>query len=78
MDMNEGAKMRHWDAGEVGCGAFIAGLRRELDQVEPGEMLSVTAGNAGAPVDLPAWCGMTGHALVHADHPFYVVRKRLS
>jgi tRNA 2-thiouridine synthesizing protein A len=38
----------------------------------------VTALDAGAPADIPAWCGMTGHALVAHDpltHAFWVRAK---
>ena len=68
---------RHWDAGDAGCGAFIVRLKREVNEVAPGSTLSVTTENAGAPVDVPAWCRMSGHTLVFADHPLYVIRKRL-
>jgi tRNA 2-thiouridine synthesizing protein A len=67
---------RHWEAGETGCGVLIAGLKREIGMIGPGELLQVTALDAGAPADLPAWCRMTGHTLVAANHPVYVLRKR--
>lgn len=66
---------RHWDAGDVGCGEFIVGVKRELNHVEPGELLRLTTGNAGAPADLPAWCRMTGHTLIFARHPVYVIER---
>lgn len=75
----DGTKSRHsrrWDAGDIGCGHLITGLRRELDQVAPGELLHVVAVNSGAPVDIPAWCRMTGHLLVSARHPDYVLHKK--
>jgi len=33
----------------------------------PGRVIKVTALDAGAPADLPAWCRMTGHALLAQD-----------
>ena len=39
---------RRWDAGESGCGALIMGLKRELQHIEAGELLQVTARDAGA------------------------------
>ena len=66
---------RRWDAGESGCGALIMGLKREIQRIRAGELLHVTAPNAGA-ADLPAWCRMTGHTLIAAEHPTYVLRKR--
>ncbi len=51
------------------------GLKRELQHIEAGELLQVTARNAGA-ADLPAWCRLTRHTLLAAEHPTYVLRKR--
>ena len=67
---------RYWNAGDSGCGSLIVGLKRQFDRIGPGELLHVTASNAGAPADLPSWCRVTGHLLVEADHPTYVLRKK--
>jgi len=67
---------RSWQAGETGCGGLIVGLRREIAEVEPGALLKVTALDAGARVDIPAWCRMTGHTLVAADHPTYILERK--
>lgn len=76
--MNENARAvaKSWHAGETGCGVLIVGLKREIGKIRPGELLQVTALDAGAPADLPAWCRITGHTLVEANHPTYVLRKR--
>ena len=65
-----------WDAGETGCGQLIVGLRNRIESLPPGALLEVIARDAGAPADLPAWCRMTGHTLVSAAHPVYVLQKR--
>ncbi len=65
-----------WDAGDPGCGVLIVGLKREIGKIRPGELLQVTALDAGAPADLPAWCRITGHKMVEANHPTYVLRKK--
>ena len=67
---------RRWEAGEAGCGALIVGLKREIEQIEAGELLQVTALDAAAPIDLPAWCDMTGHMLVAEHHPTYVLKRK--
>ena len=67
---------KHWDAGEAGCGALIMGLKRAIEQIRGGELLQVTARDSAAPIDLVAWCLMTGNALVSEDHPIYVLQKR--
>ena len=67
---------RRWDAGDAGCGVLIVGLKREIRRIEAGEFLQVTALGAGAAADLAAWCRLTGHTLVAADHPRYVLKKK--
>jgi tRNA 2-thiouridine synthesizing protein A len=64
-----------WDAGDVGCGQLIVGVRSRLGGMQAGELLELTTQNAGAPLDLPAWCRMVGHELISAHHPVYVIRK---
>ena len=68
--------MNHrFDAGEMGCGQLAFQLHLRLKQMSPGDIIEVIARDPGAPVDLPAWCRMTGHSLLSADHPIYVIRK---
>lgn len=55
-----------WNAGELGCGELVLELRRRV-RAEPGKVFKVIARDAGAPADLPAWCGMTGHQLLSHD-----------
>ena len=64
-----------WDAGETGCAQLAVGLRDQLQSLRCDALLEVIARSGGAPVDLPAWCRMTGHTLVSATHPVYVIRK---
>jgi len=66
---------RHWNAGERGCSRLIMGLKRELEQIRAGELLRVEARDPAATLDVPAWCGMAGHALISADPPVYVIRR---
>jgi tRNA 2-thiouridine synthesizing protein A len=66
---------RAWDAGDFGCGALIAHLRREIDCIDTGTCLAVTARDAGACIDIPAWCQMTGHTLIAEQHPIYVISR---
>ena len=64
-----------WEAGDIGCGQLIVGLRRALAGLDAGERLELVTRDGGAPVDIPAWCRMTGHELVSANHPTYIIRK---
>jgi tRNA 2-thiouridine synthesizing protein A len=68
--------MHRWDAAEMGCGQLVVELRRRLIEMPAGEMLEVVARSPGAPTDLPAWCRMTGHKLVSAEHPIYIIQRR--
>lgn len=65
-----------WDSGEIGCAQLVFELRRRLKDMQPGERLEVVARSRGAPTDLPAWCRMTGHRLVSAEHPVYVIERK--
>jgi len=41
----------------------------------PGRVLLLTATDAGAPTDLPAWCRLTGNRLAGQEHPRYWIEK---
>lgn len=65
-----------WDAGMMGCGDLVIELRRRMRAMSAGGVLLLVAEDPGAPADIPAWCGMTGHALLAARHPEYWIRRR--
>ena len=67
-----------WDAGDLGCVELVLELRFRVEQLEPGALLRLVAVDPGARADLPAWCRLTGHALVAADHPVYLIRRKES
>ena len=67
-----------WDAGDLGCGELVLQLRFRIEKLEPGALLRLVAVDPGARADLPAWCRLTGHALVAADHPVYLIRRKES
>lgn len=67
---------RHWHAAGAGCGALIMGLKRQIQLIEPGQLLQVTALDAAAPVDIAAWCQMTGQLLVAERHPIYILKRK--
>ncbi|MEU9352563.1 sulfurtransferase TusA family protein [Streptomyces griseoloalbus] len=43
------------------CVTLLLRLRKEIDGAEPGTVVHVVATDPAAPLDLPAWCHMTGH-----------------
>ena len=65
-----------WEAGEIGCGQLIVGLNKALAALRPGQRLELVTHDGGAPIDIPAWCRMTGHKLQSANHPNYIIEKR--
>ncbi len=65
-----------WNAGEMGCGDLVLELRIRLQSMKSGEIMKLQARDPGAPEDLPAWCRLTGHTLVHAHHPTYWIRRK--
>jgi tRNA 2-thiouridine synthesizing protein A len=65
-----------WDAGDLGCGELVVELHRRVLAVAPGELFVLTARDPGVPEDLPAWCRLTGHALVRARHPEYWIQRK--
>ncbi|MGA2511946.1 MAG: sulfurtransferase TusA family protein [Candidatus Acidiferrales bacterium] len=68
--------MDEWNAGDMGCGELLIELAMRMKQLAPGQVLELTALDPGAVEDIPAWCGLTGHALVSARHPVYQIRRR--
>jgi tRNA 2-thiouridine synthesizing protein A len=70
------AAQEEWDAGAMACGELVLALRVRLNTLPPGALLRVRATDPAAPLDLPAWCNLTRHALVAADHPHYTIRRR--
>jgi|SRR5713226_8945527 len=65
-----------WDAGNIGCGELVLELRSRMLALRPGEYFRLTARDPGALEDLPAWCRLTGHRLVQANHPQYLIERR--
>ena len=56
-----------WDAGDLACGELVLELRLRMRQLTSGQVLCLIARDPGAPADIPAWCRMTGHILLHTD-----------
>ena len=67
---------RVWDAGDLACGDLILQLRGRMEAMSPGQVLRLIALDSGAPEDLPAWCRLTGHTLLSATPPVYLIRRK--
>lgn len=65
-----------FNAGGMGCGDLVLELRIKLNALKPKQVLKLTAEDPGAPADIPAWCGLTGHTLVSQQHPVYIIQRK--
>ena len=65
-----------WDAGEMACGELALELRQRMRALPPGAVLRLISRDPAAPIDLPAWCRVTGHTLVRAKHPEYSIHRK--
>lgn len=60
----------------MACGDLVLALRGRLNALAGGTVLKVTARDPAAPLDLPAWCRLTGHRLLAAEHPDYFIQRK--
>lgn len=60
----------------MGCGELILKLNVRMKKMPPDAVLRLTALDPGALEDIPAWCKMTKHKLVHSAHPDYWIKRR--
>ena len=65
-----------WDAESLGCGDLVLELRQRLGAMTPGQVLRLIARDPGAAADLPSWCRMTGHRLIYADPPTFLIQRK--
>jgi len=65
-----------WDAADLACGVLLLSLRGRMESMRPGQVLRLIAQDTGASEDLPAWCRLTGHTLVSAAPPVYMIRRK--
>ncbi len=62
MTAAERAADRHLiDGGDLGCGELLLKVAREVRQLPPGSLVELRTLDAGAPVEVPTWCRLTGH-----------------
>lgn len=64
----------HYDGGETGCGELLLDLLLFTRRHPPGTVIEVHALDPGAPLEIPAWCRLTGNELIESAHPLYLLR----
>ncbi|MEZ4650840.1 MAG: sulfurtransferase TusA family protein [Candidatus Eisenbacteria bacterium] len=69
-------EVSRFDGGDGGCGEMLLDLRIHFRPLDPGVRVAVLASSEGAPVEIPAWCRVTGHHLLVAHPPYYLIEVR--
>jgi tRNA 2-thiouridine synthesizing protein A len=54
------------DGGDLACGELLLRLVSLLTQVPEGATVRIVATDFAAPIDIPAWCHLTGHQYLGA------------
>jgi tRNA 2-thiouridine synthesizing protein A len=49
------------DGGDRGCVRLLLELRARIAGLPAGTLIHLIASDPAAPIDLPAWCHLTGH-----------------
>ncbi|MBT0993721.1 sulfurtransferase TusA family protein [Cellulomonas sp. DKR-3] len=50
------------EGGDLGCARLLVLLRHRVAELDDGTVVHVSTSDPVAPIDLPVWCQMTGHA----------------
>ena len=68
------------DLGELSCGDLVMALMKTLRPLPPKAVLEVRALDTAAPVDIYAWCKLTGHTLLSGpcgpDNVHFFIQKK--
>lgn len=66
------------DGGDKLCVQLLIELRGHVAKAGPGAVIHLIATDPAAPVDLPAWCHLTGHTYLGqvpgTERPTYALR----
>lgn len=70
------------DGGDRACISLLLELRARVDGLPGGTTIHLIAADPAAPIDLPAWCHLTGHAylgpVVTGNRPSYAMRTAMA
>ncbi len=64
------------DAGAADCGDLLLLLKSRFDPLAPLRRVLLRTPSAGARVEVPAWCRLTGHRLIEASPPYFLIERR--
>jgi tRNA 2-thiouridine synthesizing protein A len=68
------------DGGDRSCASLLLELRDHLADLPVGTLVHLIASDPAAPLDLAAWCHLTGHTYLgpvpppYGDAPAYAIR----
>ena len=65
-----------WDAGHTGCGEVLIQLRLRFRPLHTGQLFRLISHDIAAPLEIPAWCRVTGRRLARAEHPEYWIEQK--
>lgn len=60
----------------MGCGELIIELRLRLRALPPGTVFELLARDPGAIEDIPSWCRLSGHRLLHTSPPVFLIERK--
>lgn len=64
------------DGGDRSCVRLLLELRNRVQELRPGTVVRLLASDPAAPLDLPAWCHLTGHAYLGPAPGLWSARLR--
>lgn len=56
------------DGGDRACGELLLHLVEPMRRLFPGDLVRLIATDPAAPIDIPAWCHLTGHQYRGCGH----------
>jgi len=67
-----------YDFGDMSCGDLLIALLKALRPLPLGTVVELRSLDPAAPIDIPAWCRLTGHELLARaggpDKTYYLLR----
>jgi NADPH-dependent 2,4-dienoyl-CoA reductase/sulfur reductase-like enzyme/peroxiredoxin family protein/TusA-related sulfurtransferase/rhodanese-related sulfurtransferase len=58
-----GKTVKHIDTSGLQCPGPVMALKKALDEINPGDTITILSTDPGFPADIPAWCNSTGNRL---------------
>jgi tRNA 2-thiouridine synthesizing protein A len=65
-----------YDGSGSGCGEILIDLRMRFRALSGGSRVLVNNPDGGAPIEMPAWCRLSGNLLLAASHPYYLIQVK--